>query len=229
MRIVARPGPGARAGALAQDRGHGVRRLRSLAHPRTMADARARRSGSALQPDQRRLAALQPVRRRPPAPAPAAASRGTARSARRGSSTARAASAASGLQHARRAVRADPPERGPVGVVVVVGQQRHARVGRRVGEAAQPRGALRLRVDRVVDGVPGQREDDGDEVRAGPPRRRWRAGRRGRRRSAPGPPRASFAVQLGDRGLEALQRALHHAPRRGRDPERPRACTPSRS
>src|SRR5215207_970267 len=71
-----------------------------------------------------------------------------------------------GIQDARGAVGPHPPQRVPVGVVVVVGEQRDARVPAYVVEPPERRRALALRVDRADDRVAADREHDGHEMRA---------------------------------------------------------------
>ena len=66
-------------------------------------------------------------------------------------------------EHLRDTVGADPPESGPV-IVVVVEQHDDARFRRDVGEAGEAWRAFRLVVDRRDDSVPLQCEDDGDEM-----------------------------------------------------------------
>jgi hypothetical protein len=73
------------------------------------------------------------------------------------------------LKDAAHAVGTDPPERRPVLVVVVVDQQGDVRVGPYVGQPAQRGRPLGLVVDRDVDGVRLDGEDDGYRWRASAP------------------------------------------------------------
>ena len=114
-------------------------------------------------------------------------------------------------EHPGDAVGPHPPQCGPVRIVVVVRPAARragspptsaSRRSRSCASAWRPR---RCRSSRPARRRPWARDA------AGPPRPRWRAGRRAPRRSARVPPRASFAVQLGDGGLEALHRRFHRA------------------
>jgi hypothetical protein len=108
------------------------------------------------------------------------------------------------------AVGAGPPQPVPVRLVVV-GEHGHPRLGGDVAQPRQPRGRLRLGVDRAVDHVPVHRERDRDDVGAAARAHRGQAGDGGGGEPPPGLGR--LQVQLPLPRLPLTLRTSHRLPK----------------